>query len=564
MSEIVQFPGSADAETRLRQAEERKREREERARTEAARLEERRMLLERARKTREERKKITALTERRIVARNLWEILERVKKGPRRIRKVDVLIAAGKAREGDSTKHLERYALRAGLPEAEETKRSGRLVQTVRVYVAIARKAAELEGSDPDLAELEVLQGTPYLSDLPPQREDDPDSQAASIMAEALRRMADRLSERFDLPRYFEKCERYRLVQSSTFQVDHRFVTAESASLSTMILPHKISSNRASDLVSYGRLQALKRCPGVYLGSILAGKSFNAKLKGSIFQHYPGPDINETFSADHTLAVRCIPTWDVNLILAPFGPSQTIIPVLVRIAMTRVKPSELNIVSCGEAEEPIWFAEELTLGECQGHLLPGTSSATLDADERVNIQNGYHGYDADNALFYMENLMLEEIMEDYSPHQIELQIASRETIADLAKNELFFRYFENVNMRYPFLPLWWTDERQHSESYFVPSEYELETSSPTVAAEGTLLTRMERWMRGDLKFNKAHASISNSLVEIELAQRIEHLVSACDATLAEARRRLDLLLHEEKSDVVDQMEPGPSVAPSSA
>jgi hypothetical protein len=569
MSEIVQFPGSADAETRLRQAEDRKREREERVRTEAARLEERRMLLERARRTREERKKITALTERRIVARNLWEILERVEKGPRRIRKVDILIAAGKAQEGDSTKHLERYALRAGLPEAEEAKRSERLVQAVRVYVEIARKAADLEGSDPDIAELEVLQGSRYLSELPPEQADDPNVAAADIIAESLRRMTERLSQRFDLPEYFAKCERHRLVLSSTFQIDHRFVTAECALLSTVMLPHK-SPLKNDHYSAFNRLlEALKRCPGVYLGSVLAGESFNAGLNASLFQHYPDPDINETYSADLNLAVRCIPTWDVNLILAPFGPSQTPIPVLVRIAMTRVKPSKSVMLSCSGADDPIDFSEELTLGECQGHLLPGTYSCSLEADERINVESHYHGYQGDNSHFYMHSVTLQDVTQHDSMSLAELQIASRETLAELAKNKLFFRYVENTKV--PFFPLSWTDERQHSETYFIPKEY-LETSSPTVAAEGTILARLERWMRGDLEFELNFEQVNDTisgrlleaLLEAELDQRTRLLLSACDATLAEARRRLDLLLHEQKSDVVDQMELGPSVAPSSA
>lgn len=572
MSEIVQFPGSADAETRLRQAEDRKREREERVRTEAARLEERRMLLERARRTREERKKITALTERRIVARNLWEILERVEKGPRRIRKVDILIAAGKAQEGDSTKHLERYALRAGLPEAEEAKRSERLVQAVRVYVEIARKAADLEGSDPDIAELEVLQGSRYLSELPPEQADDPNVAAADIIAESLRRMTERLSQRFDLPGYFAKCERHRLVPSPTLQTDDLFVvTTECGLLSTVMLPHKIPLTSRNYLAFNMLLEALKRCPGVYLGSLVAGGSFNASLKASLFQHYPDPDINETYSADLKLSVRCIPTWDINLILAPFGPSQTVIPVLVRTAVTRVKPSKSVMLSCSGAEDPIDFSEELTLGECQGHLMPGTSSHSLEADERINVESVYHGYEGDNSRFYMHSVTLQDVTQHDSASLVEIQIASRESLADLAKNKPFFRYVENT--KEPFISLSGTDERQHSDTYFVPNGLfssstlkpaSIETSSPTVAAEGTILARLERWMRGDLEFEFNFGQESNSLLEAELEQRTRKLVVACDATLAEARRRLDLLLHEQKSDVVDQRELGPSVAPSSA
>jgi hypothetical protein len=452
----------------MRRVEEVRREREEQARLEASRLEDRRMLLERARKARTERKKMSALTERRSVARNLWEILDRLEKGPIGIRKVAVLIAAGKAQDGDSTKHLERYALRPGLSEADEAKRSKRLVQAVRVYVEIARKAAELAGSDPDIAELEVLQGSRYLSDLPPERPDDPDARAADVIAEALRRMTERLSQRFDLPGYFAKCERHRLVPSPTFQTDDLFVvTTECGLLSTVMLPHKIPLTYRNYSAFNLLLEALKRCPGVYLGSLVAGESFNASLKASLFQHYPDPDIDETYSADLKLSVRCIPTWDINLTLAPFGPSQTVIPILVRTAATRVKPSKSVMLSCSGAEDPIDFSEELTLGECQGHLMPGTSSRSLEADERINVESIYHGYEGDNSRFYMHSVTLQDVTQQDSASLVEIQIASRESLADLAKNKPFFRYVENTTE--PFISLSGTDERQHSDTYFVPN-----------------------------------------------------------------------------------------------
>ncbi|MFN7594421.1 MAG: hypothetical protein ACK5PU_02285, partial [bacterium] len=199
------------------------------------------------------------MTERRSVARNLWEILDRLEKIPNPIRKVDVLIAAGKAQEGDSTKHLERYALRPGLPEADEAKRSKRLVQAVRVYVEIARKAAELAGSDPDTAEFEVLQGSRYLSDLPPERPDDPDARAADVIAEALRRMTDRLSERFNLPQYFENCERNRLIPAETSDTEFAFMASTCVSLKRITLPQKIKIAVDAGAVDWSFLEALTR-----------------------------------------------------------------------------------------------------------------------------------------------------------------------------------------------------------------------------------------------------------------------------------------------------------------
>jgi hypothetical protein len=639
MSDIIPFPARADAEARIRRVEEVRREHEEQARLEASRLEDRRMLLERARKARAQRKKMSTTTERRSVARNLWEILDRLEKAPKPIRKVDVLIAAGKAQEGDSTKHLERYALRPGLSEADEAKRSKRLVQAVRVYVEIARKAAELAGSDPDTAELEVLQGSRYLSDLPPERPDDPDARTANVIAEALRRMTDRLSHRFNLPQYFENCERNRLIPAETasekkarFQpqyernrlipaetsdADFSFISAACVSLKTVTLPHKIKTALDAQEVEWLLLETLKRCPGVYLGSVVAGKKFKAKAHGDILQYYsdlepvgaaPKPPLAPSFedyaaalnnvsgdgqatllrgqldpefantpeyqeakqqfrealtaqqkpapmpapapsaprnalSGHAELPVKCLLTWDLELILAPFGPAGTIIPVIVRRAMTRIKPAELVLISCPDAEQPIYFSPEITLGECRGHLAPGLSSWRLQADERINIESDYHGWIGDNeAHEYMKNVIVHEVELPLRKNQAELQTATSEILGELVKLPLFFRYVEDENSNFSFVARYQTDERQNSKHYFFPDIIELETSSPTVAAEGTILARLERWMRGDLE---GYERIDSSTLEEELTHKIEKLVNASEAALAEAQRRLDLLLHQD-------------------
>jgi len=621
MSDIIPFPAPADTEARMRRVEEVRREREEQARLDASRLEDRRMLLERARKARTERKKMSALTERRSVARNLWEILDRLEKAPKPIRKVDILIAAGKAQEGDSTKHLERYALRPGLPEVEEAKRSKRLVQAVRVYVEIARKAAELAGSDPDIAELEVLQGSRYLSDLPPERPDDPDARAADVIAEALRRMTDRLSEKFNLPQYFENCERNRLIPAETSDTEFAFMASTCVSLKRITLPQKIKIAVDAGAIEWSFLEALTRCPSVYLGSVMAGKKFKAKAHGNIFQYYsdlepvgaaPKPprapsvedyaaalknvsgdrqatllrgqldpefantpeyqEANQEFrealtaqqkpasqpvpapakparinprSGHAELPVNCFLTWDLELLLAPFGPAGTIIPVIVRRAMTRIKPAKLEWIACPDPEDPIWFSPEITLGECRGHLAPGVSSWHLQAEERVNIEDKYHGFGGNPVREYIKNLVVLEVEQPYQKNQAELQTASSEILVEFAKLPLFFRYFEDENSNFPLLAHFQTDERQNSRHYFFPDIIEMETSSPTVAAEGTILARLERWMRGDLE---GYEIIGSSTLEEELAHQIEKLVSACGAALTEAQRRLDLLLHNDEPE----------------
>jgi hypothetical protein len=593
MSDIIPFPAPADTKARRRRVEEVRREREEQARLEASRLEDRRMLLERARKARAERKKMSALTERRSVARNLWEILDRLEKIPNPIRKVDVLIAAGKAQEGDSTKHLERYALRPGLSEADEVKRSKRLVQAVRVYVEIARKAAELAGSDPDTAELEVLQGSRYLSDLPPERPDDPDARAADVIAEALRRMTDRLSQRFNLSQYFENCERHRLIPAETASerkarwrqvgkprpkipgepsdAQSCFTVAESISLTTVSLPHEIKIPSHSDFdfesLAWSLLLALKRCPSVYLGSVVAGKEFEAKAHGDIFQYHSGleslgpapkppraplaknyaaPAPVKPLSWHAELPVKCLLTWDLELTLAPLGAGGKIIPIMVRRAMTRVKPAKKVMISYSDAEVPIYFSPEITLGECRGHLAPGLSSWRLEADERVNVESDYHGFSGDDKEHeYIDNLTVLGVDPPYRKNGEDLQVVTSELLADFAKLPFFFRYFEDQDSRYPFIVRFRTDERRNSEDFFTPDICETQTADPTVAAEGTILARLERWMRGDLE---DRYSFDFATLEEELAHQIEKLVSACEAALTEAQRRLDLLLHKDEPE----------------
>ena len=174
---------------------------------------------------------------------------------------------------------------------------------------------------------------------------------------------------------------------------------------------------------------------------------------------------------------------------------------------------------------------------------PGHSSWSLTADERVNVESIYHGYSGDDeAHEYMKNLMALEVEPPLEKNQAELQKASSEILAEFANLPLFFRYFEAENSKFSFVARYQTDERQNSEGYFFPNVIEMDTSQPTVAAEGTIFARLERWIRGDLE---GYERIGSSTLEEELAHRIEKLVSACEATLTEARRRLDLLLHQD-------------------
>lgn len=71
-------------------------------------------------------------------------------------------------------------------------------------------------------------------------------------------------------------------------------------------------------------------------------------------------------------------------------------------------------------------------------------------------------------------------------------------------------------------------------------------ATPTVSAEGTLLARLERWMRGDL-ISRSHPDNLVPSLEHEMETRIRLMIERCEAALLEAQKRLDSLLDEEVS-----------------
>lgn len=533
MSEVVPFPEAPGAEDRRRRSEEFRREQKETARLEAARLEDRRMLLERARKAMEQRRRMSAASERRTVARNLWDMLDRLEKGPAARSKADVLLAAGRAQPGDSTKHLERYALRPGLPEAEEKKKSEFLVQRIKAYVDIARKAAELAGTDPDTAEFELLQGSSYLSDAPHDHMDDPDARAADIIALALRRMADRLSQRFDLKRYFERCERHRLVPEPPEARSPRFVVAEYGTLIGIDIPHTISGSRVT---------ALDRCPGVYLGSVIADEAMLSQAFATLHRD----EDDEDWPIE--LKARRIPTWDVHVRFGPFGPSQSVVPILDVRPVTRIKPRESGNVFASP-DEPVWFYHRITLGEHSGHPDSPCSIDIAQPEERIVPPM----YEAPDEGFWLTNLV---VAPDKHPangatgkrHQpsAELKVVSLDSVLSTLKRPLFFRHYDETGSTPA--PVWWTDERASGSvevpEYYFPIADENSRFLPTVATEGTLLARLERWMHGTMPVDEFFESVVSRKLEEELSARAERLVHASDTALQEAEERLKDLLQD--------------------
>jgi hypothetical protein len=573
MTEIIEFPRHPGAEDRRRMVEERARENEENLRLQALEIEQRRALLERARKARSQRRKMSDQhgSERRKAARNLWDILERLENGPRRIRKAEVLLAAGKAAEGDSTKHLERYALRPGLSEAEERKRSIRLVQAIQPYVDLARKAAELEGSDPDVAELEVLNGTRYVSDLPLENADEPDARAADVMAEALRRLAERLAHRFQLQRFFDQCEQHRLVPHHPDAHEPMLVVSEAATLSGFRLPQTITGHQ---------VKALDRCPGAYLGSVTAGDAIIRKAAG--VAEFQGPP-NKNNGVPVALQVRLIPTWDVYIRIAPVGAQKNPQAILDIRPITRVKALKDGYCITLECEEPepVWVTSSITIGEFSGHDVPDKNHAQSIRLDGITPFHEQPEYNSGNIFINMRVLprppmpppppspvgVNTDYREPPPPPDVwptavsplpppapvaDLLIASSDVMLDVLRRPLFFRHHEDKGAT----PIGasWTDERPYDEPYSEPDYYNaLEATpqlAPTVASEGTILARLERWLRGDMPFKKFDDSgtvatggtILFDRLEDELEARIVRFMRARDVALESAERSLRLLL----------------------
>lgn len=526
MSEVVPFPDPPKSEERRQRAEEARRAQEEQARADAVRREQRLALLERARAARKGRTKMSAPSERRTVARNLWEILERLETGPLRITKARVLLEAGKAGPEDSTKHLERYALRPGLSEAEEEKRTGRLVQAVQVYVDLARKAAELAGADADEAELDVLQGSRYLADLPADAVATPELRAADAIAEGLRRMTDRLAKKYDLDRYFAECERYRLIPSAYDRGESKMIASAHGSLAKVTLPH-ILQDKAT--------LAIGRCPGVYLGSVIAGPIVPAIAKGFAKPSSLYDDSGPPFP--FTREVRCIPTWDIMLRLGPFGVGNQVVPVLTLQPMTRVKPS-FSGFDGPDGDQNIYFSSSSIIGEHNGfpmggevHLEPIEMDFSYDPEVSEFTELSYN--------IALSGRGLASAGARSPKPQIEIKAINLETLSNLLCRPRFFRHFDAQ----PEASLVWTDERRADEvpEYLGFHEDEAE-GHPTVAPEGTLLALLERWLRGDLM--GTYIRPLGEPLELELDKWTKWSVEHLNLALKQAEERLrDAIAH---------------------
>ncbi|WP_210250181.1 hypothetical protein, partial [Microvirga aerophila] len=138
-------------------------EQRQRAEKQRQRFEERQ--LEAIRQRIERKPLVKRQSERRLVANNLWRILQDLEASQPPIKKKDVLQAAGQGGEHDSTKRLPRFAINPDLPSADQDERAEAATQDIRKYLQIARAAARLAGQSGEDAFLrQLVSGTSFAT----------------------------------------------------------------------------------------------------------------------------------------------------------------------------------------------------------------------------------------------------------------------------------------------------------------------------------------------------------------------------------------------------------------
>jgi hypothetical protein len=327
MSEVVPFPESPDAEKRREAVEAREREQSRKAREEAYAREQRIALIARAEAAMKARPMMTKASERRAIARNLWMLLDTIEKGSARISKAAILVEAKQAKPEEPTKRIARYALRPGLPEAAEKKRSEELVQKIRIYVGIAKAAVALANAKAKAGEakldetevvLQLLQGSSYLDEESAPQSDDPISVAAEHIAEHIRRAADRLSSHYDLTDFFATLDRHRLVLRADDGEKHDILGSWVVDVSVQARPFSLLPNVRRDDRD---LALIHRCPTMHLGIVRTDEPTRFGVFAGVYS------LDRECAV--TLVVEAMPVWEVGLAIGPVGTGGTIAPFLV-------------------------------------------------------------------------------------------------------------------------------------------------------------------------------------------------------------------------------------------
>jgi hypothetical protein len=341
---------------------EREREREREAR---------RRRIERAKAAMESEPKMKTLSERKRVARNLWDLLEHYEKGTAGVRKATVLVAAEISNPEESTKRLPRYALRPSTEDQIQTPDARKaydeklrklLSPTIKKYKEVALKGAELAGEDQDEALLQLLSGTRYLNSQTARRE--PDSlayEAAETISEQLHAFVDRLAATHDLARYFTIIDEQRLVRHP--QYPDRLIPHDCKELRKVSLPYRDTSFQFQWMV-LGSL----RLPWLYIGTVQADEErlALATAMGTLWID-DSEEADEAMLKNRAFPVRCIPTWDIFLAIGPFGAAERPVPIIIQVARTRIRPLDNVWIHLSDGCPIVIAFEENTIGEFDGH-----------------------------------------------------------------------------------------------------------------------------------------------------------------------------------------------------
>jgi hypothetical protein len=151
--------------------------------------------------------RLKTVGQRRIVGRNLWNILDRIESHHGK-RKAEVVAAFKPGEEHRSTKLLWHYTLSPNLGEKACRNRAERMAQEAGKYAKIARVAARLAGLPEDECLCDLFSGTSYVEPAGGTLEAEP---WAEILSGLLNAMGRAIARDLDLAGYFAFIARHAL-----------------------------------------------------------------------------------------------------------------------------------------------------------------------------------------------------------------------------------------------------------------------------------------------------------------------------------------------------------------
>lgn len=151
------------------------------------------------------------------LANNLWKILADVQ--PKASTK-NILHAAGKGSDFDSTKRLSYYALNPDLSDAIKEKRALKLAKKVQHYTTIVSAAAKLSNTDESNLIKQLVNGT-YYSQLPDSGHADIDVNAEGWhnVESAIKTAANKISTKYNLQHFFKSIRDLGIVDLTPIQL---------------------------------------------------------------------------------------------------------------------------------------------------------------------------------------------------------------------------------------------------------------------------------------------------------------------------------------------------------